>query len=129
MQFLVHDGPEEPIQRLLSAAGIWTNELHDEIYVFDSGFWQKDHALWVEVQKANWDDVILKAEFKKRLQKDVLGFFESEELYKRLAIPWKVGGSIFRYSCVTDASFFAARYHHARSSRYVTMKCIVCSAI
>ena len=86
----MHEGPEEPILRLLSAAGIWTNELHEEIYVFDSGFWQKDHSLWVEVQKANWDDVILNAEFKKRLQKDVLGFFESEELYKKLAIPWKV---------------------------------------
>ena len=103
MQFLVHDGPEEPIQRLLSAAGIWTNELHDEIYVFDSGFWQKDHALWVEVQKANWDDVILKAEFKKRLQKDVLGFFESEELYKRLQpeiMPRLLGSGVIKPNAV-----------------------------
>lgn len=75
---------------LLHAAGIWTNDLHEEIYVFDSGFWFKDANLWAEVQKADWEDVILEDEFKKNLQKDVFGFFDSEELYKNLAIPWKV---------------------------------------
>ena len=75
---------------LLHAAGIWTNDLHQEIYVFDSGYWSKDANLWTEVQKADWADVILEDAFKKNLQKDVFGFFDSEELYKSLAIPWKV---------------------------------------
>ena len=65
--------------------------MHEEVYVFDSGWWQKDHRLWLEIQKANWDDVILEEDFKKRLQKDVFGFFDSEELYQQLGIPWKVG--------------------------------------
>ncbi|KAJ3518065.1 hypothetical protein NLJ89_g106 [Agrocybe chaxingu] len=51
----------------------------------------KDHGLWLEVQKADWKDVILKDEFKKALQKDVYGFFASESIYKELAIPWKRG--------------------------------------
>jgi transitional endoplasmic reticulum ATPase len=42
------------------------------------------------MQKANWDDVILKQEFKDALQKDVYGFFKNEKIYKELAIPWKV---------------------------------------
>lgn len=90
VQYLLHEGPEDHSRALLTAAGIWTNDLHDEIYVFDSGYWSKDHKLWLEVQKADWGDVILKDDFKKRLQKDVFGFFDSETLYKNLSIPWKV---------------------------------------
>jgi transitional endoplasmic reticulum ATPase len=70
--------------------GIWANALHNEIWVFDQGFWRKDAALYTEIQKADWDDVILDSDFKKTFQKDVYGFFESEDLYKKLAIPWKV---------------------------------------
>lgn len=47
--------------------------------------------LWTEVQKAEWKDVILKDEFKRGLKKDIYGFFESEAIYKELAIPWKRG--------------------------------------
>lgn len=72
------------------SSGLWGNELHEEIYVFNQGWWQKNHDLWVEIQKANWDDIILKDQFKKNLKKDVFGFFEAEDLYKSLAIPWKV---------------------------------------
>ncbi|KAI0082447.1 P-loop containing nucleoside triphosphate hydrolase protein [Panus rudis PR-1116 ss-1] len=90
-QFLVHDGSDEPARQLLIAAGIWANELHEEIYVFNQGFWQKDHNLWLEVQKANWEEVILKDKFKTAMQKDIRGFFDSEMLYKSLAIPWKRG--------------------------------------
>jgi transitional endoplasmic reticulum ATPase len=59
--------------------------------VYNQAYWRKDHGLWVEVQKADWNDVILKDEFKKTLKKDVYGFFTSEDIYKQLAIPWKVG--------------------------------------
>lgn len=79
------------------AAGSWYSQLHQEILVYNQGFWNKDHNLWVEVQKANWDDVILKQEFKDRLRKDVNGFFDSEALYKSLAIPWKVRSPVTLY--------------------------------
>ena len=88
--YILHEGPEENSRALLVAAGGWNAQLHDEILVFNSGFWRKDHALWEEVQKANWEDVILKEKFKTDLKKDVYGFFDSEDLYKSLAIPWKV---------------------------------------
>ncbi|KAI0353456.1 P-loop containing nucleoside triphosphate hydrolase protein [Trametes cingulata] len=89
--FLLHKGPEEPARSLLLAAGAWYDQLHEEILVFDGGFWGKSHSLWSEVQKANWEDVILKDEFKNALKKDIYGFFDSEALYKSLAIPWKRG--------------------------------------
>lgn len=89
--FILHEGPEEPARDFVLAAGIWREQLHDEIWVFNQGFWEKDHGLWVEVQKADWKDVVLKHDFKRSLQKDIYGFFSSEAVYKKLAIPWKRG--------------------------------------
>jgi len=51
----------------------------------------KDADLWKEIQKARWEDVILEADFKKAIQKDVLGFFSSKDTYKSLSLPWKRG--------------------------------------
>ncbi|KAL5527373.1 hypothetical protein ACEPAG_6164 [Sanghuangporus baumii] len=89
--YILHDGPKGPAHSFLAAVGTWAYELHNEIWVFNNGFWNKDAALWVDVQKANWDDVILKDAFKKELQNDVYSFFDSEDLYKSLGIPWKRG--------------------------------------
>jgi hypothetical protein len=89
----LHEGPEDPARDFVLAAGIRREQLHDEIWVFNQGFWDKDHALWVEIQNADWKDVVLKDDFKKSLQKDIYGFFSSEAVYKELAIPWKVSRS------------------------------------
>jgi transitional endoplasmic reticulum ATPase len=86
----LHEGPEDAAREFILAAGVWREQLHDEIWVFNQGFWSKDHGLWTEVQKADWKDVVLKDKFKKGLQKDIYGFFASEAVYKELAIPWKV---------------------------------------
>ena len=93
--FIVHDGPDENSRKLLLEAGVYQNKLHDEIWVFNQGFWSKDPGLWKEIQKADWKDVILKDVFKKALQKDVYGFFSSEDVYRELSIPWKVRVWIF----------------------------------
>ncbi|KIM91080.1 hypothetical protein PILCRDRAFT_811596 [Piloderma croceum F 1598] len=89
--FILHEGPEDAAREFILAAGIWREQLHDEIWVFNQGFWNKDHGLWTEIQKADWKDVVLKDKFKKNLQKDIYGFFASEAVYKELAIPWKRG--------------------------------------
>ena len=75
---------------MIFAAGVWADQLHDEIWVYEQGWWQKDHDLWSEVQRANWSDVILDPKFKADLRKDIDHFFKSEETYKQLSIPWKV---------------------------------------
>lgn len=90
-RYILHDGPEDPSRLLLLAVGAWAVQLHNEIWVFNQAYWQKDHGLWAEIQKADWKDVILKDTFKKVLQKDVYGFFSSEKIYKDLGIPWKRG--------------------------------------
>ncbi|KAJ7283998.1 P-loop containing nucleoside triphosphate hydrolase protein [Mycena rebaudengoi] len=88
---ILHEGAEEPPRSLVRDTGSWEQNVHEEIWVFNQGFWRKDHGLWVDIQTADWDDVILKDEFKQALHKDVYGFFKSEAIYKQLAIPWKRG--------------------------------------
>ena len=50
-QYILHEGTEDPTRELLLTVGLWGVALHDEILVFNQGFWQKDHALWAELQK------------------------------------------------------------------------------
>lgn len=113
---LTYVGPEDPARALLLSAGAFSDRLQDQIWVFNQGFWQKDHGLWQEVQKADWKDVILKEEFKKALQKDIYGFFASEEIYKQLAIPWKVSITYLQknrpYRCD-----YTAWFDHVRTPR------------
>ena len=45
------------------------------------------------MKQSNWDDVILNQELKEELIKDVTSFFDREELYKSVGVPWKVGAS------------------------------------
>jgi len=71
---------------LLLAAGAWSTDLHEEIYVFDDAHWTKDKELWKSVQDASWDEVILNPDMKTNLIKDVQGFFDNQELYKKLAV-------------------------------------------
>lgn len=77
--------------RLLLAAGKWTNELHGEVWVFDGGYWQKSAELWDSVSKASWDDVILDKSMKDAIRADVDHFYDSRETYDSLKIPWKRG--------------------------------------
>lgn len=76
---------------LVLAAGKWTSLLHEEIWVFDNGFWEKSKELWKAVDGSSWDDVILDPEMKKNLIEDVQGFFDNKDLYGQYAVPWKRG--------------------------------------
>lgn len=76
--------------KLVTAASQYSLELHEEILVFDQGWWQKNHELWASVQKAAWSDVILDEKMKRSLMADVEGFFDERENYREFAVPWKV---------------------------------------
>ncbi|SMQ50517.1 unnamed protein product [Zymoseptoria tritici ST99CH_3D7] len=77
--------------RLLMEAGQWSAQLHDEVWVFDGGNWQKSSELWKSVHKASWDDVILDPAMKGSIRNDVDSFFDSRDTYERLKVPWKRG--------------------------------------
>jgi transitional endoplasmic reticulum ATPase len=76
---------------LILAAGKWTAQLHEEIWVFDDSHWQKSKDLWKAVNGSSWNDVILDPEMKKNLIEDVQGFFDNSQLYSDFAVPWKRG--------------------------------------
>ncbi|KAL9095847.1 MAG: hypothetical protein Q9165_001844 [Trypethelium subeluteriae] len=76
---------------LVTAASRWGVELHQQIWVFDQGWWQKSGELWQSVQKAQWEDVILEEGKKRAIIGDVDKFFDSRATYERLRVPWKRG--------------------------------------
>ncbi|UJO24658.1 uncharacterized protein CLAFUR5_13631 [Fulvia fulva] len=81
----------EQADNLIKAAGKWSSQLHEEVYVFDSGRWMKDHKLWEAVQNSYWDDVILDPAMKDTLINDVENFFDSRAVYEEYSVPWKRG--------------------------------------
>ena len=99
--YVLHEGAEDgslmaqkKTDELIMAATKYQEELHDEVLVFDNGFWQKNKELWMNVQKSNWEDVILEEERKKSIIEDVTGFFNVEERYREFGVPWKASGRI-----------------------------------
>tara|TARA_R110002003_G_scaffold242_5_gene17266 strand:- start:3803 stop:5437 length:1635 start_codon:yes stop_codon:yes gene_type:complete len=82
---------EHKLDELLKQCGIWGQQLHNEVWVFDQGYWQKSAELYNSVQKASWEDVILDEDMKKTLISDVENFFDGRKTYEDLKVPWKRG--------------------------------------
>ncbi|KAF2755318.1 proteasome-activating nucleotidase [Pseudovirgaria hyperparasitica] len=87
----VSKGHSTATDKLMLAAGQWSQDLHEEVYVFDGGSWVKNKDLHASIQTSTWDDVILDASTKTALIDDVEGFFDSRDLYAEFAVPWKRG--------------------------------------
>lgn len=90
LQYLVGPLEADPSD-LLRTVTEYSIELHEEIWVYDQGYWQKSAELYASVMKARWDDVILDADMKKALQTDTLRFFDSQDRYHKLRVPYKRG--------------------------------------
>ncbi|KAF2027011.1 P-loop containing nucleoside triphosphate hydrolase protein [Setomelanomma holmii] len=82
---------EHKLDELLKQCAIWAQQLHNEVWVFDQGYWQKSAELYNSVQKASWEDVILDEDMKKALISDVENFFDGRKTYENLKVPWKRG--------------------------------------
>ncbi|KAL9009454.1 MAG: hypothetical protein Q9173_005521 [Seirophora scorigena] len=79
------------VDDLIMTCGKWQYPVdNDFVYVYD-GYWRASKPLWEQVQKARWDDVILNEEMKKTLVDLMTKFFDSEDIYKDLGVPWKRG--------------------------------------
>jgi hypothetical protein len=78
-------------EQLILEAGHWSSELHEEIWVFDDGHWQKSADLYNSIKKSSWDAVILDPKMKKAIIEDHLSFFRSRDTYQHLQVPWKRG--------------------------------------
>lgn len=79
------------VEGLIKACGTWTQQLHDEVYRFEDGYWEKDKTLFGAVSKASWDDVIIDPATKADIIEDINSFFGSQASYSQYNIPWKRG--------------------------------------
>jgi transitional endoplasmic reticulum ATPase len=105
LQYVI-GGTDELANELIMEVGAWSQLLRNEIWVYDQGYWQKDAAMYRSVKKAKWEDVILDADRKKAIQDEVVRFFNGQERYAKLNVPWKRGVicKLCFSSCVRDRS-------------------------
>src|ERR1700761_1230930 len=73
---------------LIQAAGVWDDRSDEEIWVFDKGRCTKDRALWLTLQNATFNDVVLPNGMKEDIIKDTIGFFDGRKHYQNLGTPW-----------------------------------------
>lgn len=84
-------GDEVAASQLILEVGNFNSTLHNEIWVFNQGYWRKDAELWKSISHASWEDVILDSKTKQSLIDDVSRFFDSRSTYTNLKVPWKRG--------------------------------------
>ncbi|GAB7353276.1 hypothetical protein MBLNU459_g3781t1 [Dothideomycetes sp. NU459] len=75
---------------LIATAGTWLSADREVIWVFDNA-WSRSKDLFKQVEKAEWDNVILDEDMKKALTSVSEKFFESKDVYEDLGVPWKRG--------------------------------------
>lgn len=80
----------EVTEALILAASIWSQQSHEQVWVYDQGRWSKDEELWRTVQDGDWKDVILEENTKRAIMRDVIGFFDARETYAEFGTVWKV---------------------------------------
>lgn len=84
-------GPSHITDKLILTVGKWQDSgLNQTVLVYD-GYWQRSRDLWLAVQKASWDKVILDEGMKAELTGVVDKFFDSKDVYEDLGVPWKRG--------------------------------------
>lgn len=81
----------DAMEALVLAAGIWSQQSHEQVWVYDQGRWSKDKDLYQMVQRGSWEDLILDEGMKRAIRRDVTGFFDAIETYEEFGTPWKVG--------------------------------------
>jgi len=84
-------GDKAAVLTLVETVGRWQSVLHNEVWVFNQGYWQKDPYLYQSILKSEWKDVILDKALKDDLVETVSRFFDSQDHYQRLRVPWKRG--------------------------------------
>ncbi|KAL8672268.1 MAG: hypothetical protein Q9168_003269 [Polycauliona sp. 1 TL-2023] len=84
-------GRSKVIDDLITAAAAHENKIHNEIWLYDKGYWAKNRKLWKSVQSCKWDQVVLNEEMNTNLVADVEGFFERKKDYESFGVPWKRG--------------------------------------
>ena len=102
-------GPSETsMSTLVLEASNYANELHNEVLLFDGGYWQKSAALWQSVQNASWDDVILDPAMKKSINGELERFYASREKYAKFKVRQSIPSAILGRQSLTIPRFLGS---------------------
>lgn len=133
---IIADAREEA-EEFFRAVCDWCEEVRGEVLVFENGGWRKDDKLFASIKAADFDSIILPAELKTDLQRDLTNFFASRELYERYGVAWKRGALLigppgngktqtvralikqFGKPCLYVKSFKSERWTDERNMRHV----------
>lgn len=78
------------VDELISTVGTWQSSNDKVVWVYEQ-YWRQDPELFESVEKTSWDKVILDEDMKRELTDVASKFFDNEEIYKQLGVPWKRG--------------------------------------
>jgi len=81
----------EAADALVGAVARHSRTFQHNVMVFDGGYWQEAPRLEAGLAGYSWASIVLPGAMKTRLQRAAETFFHSEEVYRRLGIPWKLG--------------------------------------
>jgi len=103
----VIDDRLQTMNKLITIITRHLSEIKEEIWMYDRGYWRKNHKLRMNVQGCKWDNVILNNEMKLQLVSDIDDFFDRKKNYESFAVLWKVsdyGISLPHPSCMPSKS-------------------------
>jgi hypothetical protein len=90
VRWLIADTPELA-ETFFTAVCAWNSAIEETILVFEDGYWQKNRDLYLAIQRATLDTLVLGGTLKEQLHRDLLAFFDARPVYERAGIPWKRG--------------------------------------
>ena len=82
---------EASADRLYCEVSAWNAEIRDEVLVFEGGCWQKNESLYLSIQSATLENLVLKGSLKHEIHADIARFFERKSAYEQHGVPWKRG--------------------------------------
>jgi hypothetical protein len=78
-------------EAFFTAVCVWNSTVEAAIMVFQDGYWQKSRDLYLAIQRATLDTLVLGGTLKQDLYRDLAAFFEAQPIYERAGIAWKRG--------------------------------------
>jgi hypothetical protein len=90
VRWLIADS-QELAEAFFSAVCIWNSAVEEAIMVFQDGYWQKSRELYLAIQLATLDTLVLGGTLKDDLYRDLAAFFDARPVYERAGIAWKRG--------------------------------------
>jgi hypothetical protein len=90
VRWLIADSPDLA-EAFFSAVCIWNSSVEETIMVFQDGYWQKSRDLYLAIQRATLDTLVLGGTLKEDLYRDLAAFFDARPIYERAGVAWKRG--------------------------------------